>query len=184
VRAGGILAGVAGAAAAALGVASMDATLIADSRYEAERFLEGMPAGARVEVYGGPIFLPRVPPKLDASRPGIESPSERQHIPGVVEVVDVNMDPRPRAPAAIVLATELSDARSTEPPSVELPFALAQYRDARSHALFRALDDGSFGYARVLRASCRLPWPLTCRPVHGSTAREVWIYAPSEASPR
>jgi hypothetical protein len=179
VRAGGFVAAFLAAAVALLGVASMDATLIADSRYEAERFLERMPAGARVEVYGGPIFLPRIPPKLDASRPGIEPPSERQHIPGVVEIVDPNMDPRPRAPAAIVLATELSDVRSTEPPAAKLAFALAQYRDARSHALFRALNDGSYGFVRVLRASCSVPWPLTCRPVHASTAREVWIYGPA-----
>jgi hypothetical protein len=178
-RAAGILAGLAGTAIAALGVASMDATLLADPRYDAERFLEALPAGAHVDVYGGPIFLPRIPPRLIATRPGVEPVSQRQRIPGIDEIVDPAMDPRPREPAAIVLATELSNERSTEPPAATLPFALAQYRDRRSHALFRSLADGSYGYTRVLRASCRLPWPLACRPVHVSTAGEVWIYAPS-----
>jgi hypothetical protein len=168
----------AGVLVAAIGVASMDATLLADPRYAAERFLARLPAGSHVEVYGGPIFLPRVPPGLAAARPGVEPASERQHIPGVEEIVDPEMDPRPRAPTAIVLATELSTASAMEPPSATLPFAHAQYRDARSHALFRALADGSLGYDRVLHATCELPWPLSCRAEHGSTAGEVWIYAP------
>jgi hypothetical protein len=179
VRAIAIAGAALGAAIAVLGVASIDATLLADPRYEAERFLRELPPGTHVEVYGGPIFLPRIPPQLAAVRPGIEPPSERQRIPGVDELVDPKMDPRPRAPAFIVLATELSNELSTEPPEASLPFALAQYRDSRSHTLFRALADGSYGYARILRAGCRLPWPLSCRTIHSSTAGEVWIYAPA-----
>ncbi len=183
VRAALALVGSAALLGALVGVASLDATLLADPRYEAERFLASLPAGAHVEVYGGPIFLPRVPPALVAARPGVEPSSERQHIPGVVELVDPAMDPRPRAPAAIVLATELSNRESLEPPAASLPFALAQYRDARSHALFRALADGSYGFERVLTAKCSVPPPLSCRSVHASTAGEVWIYAPRRAGP-
>src|SRR5205085_8988367 len=47
-------------APALVAVASLDATLMRDARYEAERFLAELPAGARVEVYGGPIYLPRL----------------------------------------------------------------------------------------------------------------------------
>ncbi|MDB4994039.1 MAG: hypothetical protein JWM74_1471, partial [Myxococcaceae bacterium] len=39
-------------APALLGVASMDATLLFDARYEAERFLLSLPAATKVEVYG------------------------------------------------------------------------------------------------------------------------------------
>ncbi len=178
--------GVAAAAAlapAVLAVASTDATLLADPRYEAERFLRRLAPGTHVEVYGGPIFLPRVPPWLAAIRPGIEPLADRQEIAGVAELVDPALDPRARSPAVIVLATELSSVAATEPPAATRPFALTQYGDATSHAFFRALLDGSLGYARALRAVCALPWPLECRRVHDSTAGEVWVYARSSESP-
>lgn len=168
---------VAACVPALLGVASIDATLLADPRYSAERWLAALPGGTHVEVYGGPIFLPRVPSTLVAVRPGIEPIDGRQAIAGVTDLVDPAMDPRPRSPAIIVLATELSNAAATQPPPASQPFALAQYRDARSHGLFRALSDGSYDYLRTLRATCQLPWPLECRRVHDSTAGEVWIYA-------
>jgi hypothetical protein len=163
---------------AVLGVASIDATHLADPRYAAGHFLAALPPGTRVEVYGGPLFLPHLPRNLAVVRPGIEPIDERQLIPGVTEIVDPAMDPRPRAPAAIVLATELSNVEATEVPAPH-PFGLMQYCDARSHALFRGLYDGSLGYVRTFRATCALPWPLECRAIHHSTAGEVWIYEPS-----
>jgi hypothetical protein len=54
---------------------------------------------------------------------------------------------------------------------------LMQYRDARARGFLRALYDGTLGYARVLDATCLLPWPLECRTIHDSTGRDVWIYA-------
>jgi 4-amino-4-deoxy-L-arabinose transferase-like glycosyltransferase len=164
---------------AVLGVASIDATLLADPRYAAERFLAALPRGTKIEVYGGPLFLPRVPAGLAAVRPGIEPVADRQLIPGVTEIVDPEMDPRPRAPSAIVLATELSNVEAAEPLVSPHPFGQMQYRDARSHALLRGLYDGTLGYARAFRATCELPWPLACRVIHHSTAGEVWIYVPS-----
>ncbi|MGA3120818.1 MAG: hypothetical protein ABSF69_08630 [Polyangiaceae bacterium] len=175
--------GLAACAAAALvpallGVASLDATLLNDSRYAAERYLATLPTGTHVEVYGGPIFLPRIPTQIAAVRPGIEPIADRERIAGVEELVDPAMDPRPRAPSAIVLATELSNHAATDPPARALSYALAQYRDAQSHALFRGLLDGSLGYVRALRATCTVSWPLACREVHRATAGEVWIYRP------
>lgn len=158
---------------ALFGVVSIDATLLADPRYSAERWLAALPGGTHVEVYGGPIFLPRVPPALVAVRPGIEPIDDRQAIAGVTDLVDPAMDPRPRSPAVIVLATELSNAAAM----ASEPVPLSQYQDARSRALFRALSDGSYDYVRALRATCQLPWPLECRRVHDSTGGEVWIYA-------
>jgi hypothetical protein len=161
--------------AAALGVASVDATLLADPRYEAERFLAALPTGTHVEAYGGPIFLPRMPPGLVVSRFGIEPVAERQAIPGIVDGVDPVMDPRPRAPEILVLATELSSASAMTESSAR-PFGIMQYRDPVSRAMLRGLADGSLGYRRALRATCVLPWPLRCVEIHGSTAGEVWIY--------
>jgi hypothetical protein len=166
-------------APAVLRVASMDATLVVDSRYAAERFLEALPPGTHVEVVGGPIFMPRIPARLDAVRPGIEPVGERQAIAGVVDLVDPAMDPRPRAPRAIVLATELSDLAMADPARGWVTFATMQYRDPTSRAFLGRLYDGSLGYERVLRATCSLPWPLACVRMHHSTGGEVWIYAPS-----
>lgn len=171
------LAGAVALGPAAVGVVSVDATLLADPRYEVERFLAALPAGTNIELIGGPIFLPRIPRSLSAVRPGIEPPSERQAIPGVTDLVDPALDPRPRAPEVIVVAADLSNVHSTEPPPTRRAFALAQYGDAKSHALLRGLYDGSFGYRRALRARCELPWPLECRRIHASTGGEVWVYA-------
>jgi 4-amino-4-deoxy-L-arabinose transferase-like glycosyltransferase len=167
-------------APALLGVASLDATLLADSRHAAERFLSQLPTGTHIEVYGGPIFMPRIPSQLVAVRPGIEPIAERQAIAGVTDLVDPTLDPRPRAPEAIVLATELSDESVATPSQWDVAPATMQYNDRRSHAFIGALIDGSLGYERTLRATCVLPWPLACRRVHHSTGGEVWIYARSQ----
>ncbi len=162
-------------APAVIGVASMDATLLADPRYEAERFLAALPTTTRLEMYGGPIFLPRVPPVLAAVRPGTDPIDERQQILGVEDIVDPTMDPRLRNPDVIVLATELSSVGMTEPAGPH-PYGIMQYRDPVSRAFLRGLLDGSLGYRRALRATCALPWPLECRSIHYSTAGEMWIY--------
>jgi hypothetical protein len=175
--------GLASLAPAVLGVASMDATLLADPRYEAERFLAGLAAGTHVEVYGGPIFMPRIPAQLVTVRPGIEPIEERQAIPGVTDVVDPKMDPRPRAPEVIVLATELSTEPAFAPTTWTTPPETMQYRDPVSRALLRGLADGSLGYSRRLRETCSLPFPLECRRIHHSTGGEVWIYVPPSPSP-
>jgi hypothetical protein len=167
----------AGAALAAVSVASLLGTLLTDPRYSAEKYLETVPAGAHVEVYGTTRFLPRVPDRLEVVRPGIDALAEREPTSIWREVVDPAMDPRPRAPDLIVLSTELS--RDPIPPLVQLPPGyppLAPYRDRASRELFRRLEDGSLGFVRVFRATCSLPWPLRCHEVHGSTGGEVWIY--------
>lgn len=163
-------------APAVLGVASLDGTLLVDPRYAAEKFLATFPAGTRIEVLGSIKFLPRLPSRLVAARPGVEPVADRQETSGVLELVDARMDPRPRAPELIVLATELSKVAMTEPPTRSSGFGLSTYQDATTRALLGRLADGSLGYTRVFRATCLLPWPLACRSVHGSTGGEVWIY--------
>ena len=171
-----LLAGLVALVPALVGVASVDATLVADSRYAAGQFLSALRPGTRVEVYGGPIFLPRIPPALGATRPGKDPIAERQEIPGVADLVDPAMDPRPRAPDVLVLETQLSSVEATRMTGPH-PYGVMQYRDAQSSAFLGELLDGSLGYRSVLRATCEVPWPLTCRRIHGSTGGEVWIYA-------
>jgi len=173
----------AGFVPALVAVVSLDATLLTDARYTAERFLSALPRDARVEVYGSTKYLPRVAGRV-VVRPGIEPASVREQAPGITELVDEAMDPRPRAPDYIVLATELSDVEMTKQPTGTVGYGLTTYRDPASRSMLRGLLDGSLGYARVLRATCSLPWPLECRHIHGSTGGEVWIYAPARASSR
>jgi hypothetical protein len=175
-----VLAAAASALAPALlGVASMDATLLADARYEAERVLAALPAGTHIEVYGSAIFLPRIPPQLVAIRPGVEPFATRQPISGIRDIIDPAMDPRPRAPEVIVLATEFSRVSATLPQG-PAPFGVTQYIDDRSTALFRGLHDGSLGYTLARKVACSLPRPLACRNIHDATAGEVWIYERSK----
>jgi hypothetical protein len=91
-------------------------------------------------------------------------------------VLDPAMDPGPRAPEYIVLATEFSDAAVATRAARAL-YGVTSYTDAASRDFFAALFAGALGYDRVLRATCQAPWPLRCREVHGSTGGEVWIYA-------
>jgi hypothetical protein len=164
---------------AVIGVASMDGTLVYDARYEAERFLARIPAGTRVEVLGASHFLPRLPPGLIVARPGTDAIDDRQRMPGVTEIVDPAMDPRPRAPEWIIVGTAFSNPFVIEPalPPERRPYGSAAYHDEASHRLFRGLLDGSLGYTRQLVARCNLPWPLECRFVHDATGRDVWIYS-------
>ncbi len=167
-------------APALLAVANVDATLLADPRYVAEKWIDALPNGTNVEVYGSAQFLPRLGSNVVATRPGIEPVGDRRHIDGVTEILDPNLDPRTRRPVAIILATELSTEAMTSVDSGPAPPVWMSYRDPKSHAFFRGLRDGSLGYQRALTAQCELPWPLTCREIHHSTAGEVWIYVASK----
>ena len=171
--------GAAALVPALLGVVSLQATLHTDPRYTAEKFLATFPFGTPVEVYGSVKYLPRLPRGLVAIRPGVEPISERQLAAGVTELVDPALDPRRRAPALIVLATELSNMESTRTLKVAPPYGATAYNDPISRSFLRGLQEGSLGYVRVLRARCALPWPLECRQIHGSTGGELWIYAPA-----
>lgn len=169
----GALAAVAAFAASALGVASVDATLLVDARYAAERYLEDLPAGTTVEVYGGPKFLPRIPEKLAATRVGTDAPEARSHLPHVAEVLDPNM--AERRPEIIVLSTEFSHPFAGGAAPTPL-YGVRAYMDPVSFRFFDDLTSERLPYTRVLRAECTLPWPLTCRRIHGSTGEAVWIY--------
>jgi hypothetical protein len=163
-----------------LAVASIDATLLVDARYAAERFLASLPAGARVEVYGGSHFLPRIPASLVATRVSPDDPDSRSHVFGVA---DVQGDPNEidrRAPDYVVLGAEHSHPFPSEPSEEpRARYGVSEFSDAASLHFFATLTAGKLDYARVFRSACALPWPLECRSIHGSTARELWIYGRS-----
>ena len=158
-----------------LAVASVDATLLVDARYAAERFLAALPAGTRLEVYGGSHFLPRIPASLAAARVGDDDPASRSHVSGVSDVRADPNDIDARAPEYVVLGAEHSHPFAP----FEVPrarYGTSEFTDAASFRFFIALTSNALDYARVFRGTCELPWPLECRSIHASTARELWIY--------
>ncbi len=166
-------------APAVVGVASMDATLLGDARYEAERFLSTLPAGAKLEIYGGPHFLPRLPSKLILTRVGSDPIDGRSNLPGVTEILDPGMSPGSRSPDYILVSTEF--AHSDVVVDTRKVFGVSAYTDEASLQFFTSLYGGALGYERVLRARCNVPWPLTPRQVHGSTGGEIWIFRRRQA---
>jgi hypothetical protein len=156
-------------------VASIDATLLVDARYAAERFLATLPAGTRVELYGGSHFLPRIPASLVATRVGVDDPASRSHVFGARDVSGDPNDIDRRAPDYVVLGAEHSHPfLPTDAPQSR--YGTTEFSDAASFRFFIALTSNALDYTRVFRGTCALPWPLGCRSIHASTARELWIY--------
>jgi hypothetical protein len=160
---------------AVLAVASLDATLLADPRYAAERFLASLPAGTRIEVYGGSHFIPRIPAQLDAVRVSLDDPAERSH---TYRVADVQGDPNAidlRHPGYVVLGAEHSHLF---PPGYAptARYGTVEFTDPATFRFFYSLTENQLDYAPVLKARCELPWPLSCRDIHGSTGHPIWIY--------
>jgi hypothetical protein len=158
-------------------VASLDGTLIADSRYRAERFLASVPPNSRVEVMGGPKFLPRLPAQVIATRVGLDALGARSAIPGVREVVD---DPRAideRRPDYLVLSVEFAT-----PQFFPSRAGSSVYTEATTLEFFRRLALGRTSYTLAYRATCELPWPLVCVRLHSCTGGDIAIYKPRNPS--
>ncbi|MEI7893084.1 MAG: glycosyltransferase family 39 protein [Myxococcales bacterium] len=178
-RYGGYVVVALGLGAAGLGVASLEATLLFDPRYEVERVLATLAPATRVEVYGGPHFLPRFPRALDISRVGTDPLAERSHMPSVTEVLGLPEEITLRRPDYVLISSEFANDQLIQQMLEEgrVPYGVRAYSDRASWAFFRALSQGELSYHRVLRARCRLPWPLDCRRTHGSAGGELWLFA-------
>ncbi len=158
--------------ASLLNVASLDATLIADSRYGAERFLATLPAHARIEIIGGAKFFPRFPGQLDLARVGLDAPETRSRIPGVreelgdLEAVDL------RRPEYIVLSAEFATPEFLSSPARHGPTV-----EPNVLAFIRRLEEGREGYTLAYRSTCSVPWPLRCIRLHSCTGGDIAIFA-------
>lgn len=157
-----------------VGVAEVDGSFLRDARFAVEELLASLPPGTVVEVYGGPKFLPRVPPIVHGARVGTDPLEARALIPGLAEIVDPAMDVESRRPRYVVLSTEMSNEGRRVPQAPR--FGVHAYQDEASARFFAALLDGTVPYRMVLRARCSLPWGLTCRRIHDSIGGEVWVY--------
>lgn len=157
-------------------VASVDATLDADARVEATRFLRALPRGTRVEVYAGNQYLPHLPTHLSLARVGPDDPSQRSPLPGVTELRAPFGEVTARDPEYLVVSESQARLYDPSPGGLRTERDDALARDPDGHAFFaeRVRDAGA--YRRVLRARCEVPWPLSCVRMHFSTGAETWIY--------
>lgn len=170
-----------GAALIAIGpqlvdVASIDATLLVDPRDAATRYLAALPAGTRVEVYGGNQYLPRLPSHLALTRVGTEDIRARSPLPGVVERREAFGRIASRAPEYLVVSESTVGFHAPPPGTPLSAHGRLDAADPDARAFFSALASDTGTYRRVLRARCTLPWPLRCWRVHLSTGAEAWVY--------
>jgi 4-amino-4-deoxy-L-arabinose transferase-like glycosyltransferase len=175
---------VAAAFAVALFAAvDVDASLLLDPRYEAERWLrERARSGDTIETYGLNVYLPRFPPGVRVVRVGPEPLDRRSPLPGVEEVVDA-YDHAPERGARYIVVSEawvsryLLDPRELPAHGHEVPQTLlATTGDASATDYFRALTGDGYGPYRFEHAA---EWNSRIWPrfdIHASTARAIWIY--------
>jgi hypothetical protein len=177
------------ALALALGLfaaADVDANLLLDPRYDAERWLEDhVQPGDTVETYGNNVYLPRFDTLLargaHVQRVGPEPLDKRNPLPGVEEVKDTFENAAVRRPRWIVVtqgwawrylldvAAEPTTGRVLPPTQIE------NGTDPDGTGFFQGLLRGQrhFQVVHISR------WPSGFWPrldYHASTAREVWIY--------
>jgi hypothetical protein len=163
--------------------ADVDANLLLDPRYDAEKWLRAHVApGDSLEVHGYNVYLPRLPPQAVVFRVGPEPLSRRNPLPGVVEVEDSLSDVAARDPRWIVVSEGwaghvLSHARPL-PGAHGRIFArteIASAGDVDATSFLQGLFDGRLGYstAHVSAWKSRV-WPRL--DIHGSLAPTVWIF--------
>jgi 4-amino-4-deoxy-L-arabinose transferase-like glycosyltransferase len=165
------------------GCLAVDASLLGDPRYDAERWLaEHVAPGDVIEVYGNNVYLPRFPAAARVVRVDPGPVDGRSPLPGVTEVQGVYDQAPARAPRFIVLSqgwvwrymlevapVNESGGRVMSPVQQELA------RDGASQAFFPALDRGERGYVKAhvsSYASAIFP-PVD---IHASTTREIRIF--------
>ncbi len=158
-----------------LDVASVDGTLMVDSRNAAQRFLAALPRGTSLEVYGGNQYLPNLPSQLRITRVGPEPDSERSPLPGVTEARAPFLEVTQRAPDYALVGEDFATYYLPTERPLDPHYARLN-RDPDGRALMTGLVDGSLGYAWALRSKCELPAPLRCLRMHRSTGAETWIF--------
>jgi hypothetical protein len=157
-------------------IARVDGSLLADSRNLATRFLETLPAGTPVEVYGGNQYLPHLPPHLKITRVGHDSIKARPPLPSVHELQGKYGSIEERRPEYLVVSESTFRFYAPLPGTRLTDVGRKEATDPDAHTFFAALERGALGYRRALRTTCELPWPLACLRIHLSTGAETWIY--------
>jgi 4-amino-4-deoxy-L-arabinose transferase-like glycosyltransferase len=168
-------------------VACVDANLIQDPRYDAERWLsENLAEGDRVETYGLNVYLPRFPSRARVTRVAPSTGEGTHPLPGVEEMVGDYARVDARAPRWIVVSAEWARR-------FERAGSMGWGREEAAGRRETQADDEGVAYFAVL-ADDRHPvyalahvahWSSSVwRPIdlHGSTSREIRIYRRRDAS--
>jgi hypothetical protein len=167
---------------AAFRCAAVDAAMLLDPRYDAERWLrEHVAPGDKLEVYDNNVHLPRLPADVVADRVDATAPETRSPMPGVTEVQDRFSNVAARDPRWIVVSQFWAYKYLLEPQvlvdlgRVPSPRQEAARLDREAVDYFRALRDERAGYRRVhVAAPSSGLWPVV--DIHASLDRELWIY--------
>jgi 4-amino-4-deoxy-L-arabinose transferase-like glycosyltransferase len=154
--------------------------LVGDGRYDAEGWLARLPAGAEVEVYQRPTYLPRFPDGVRVTRVPFDE-------------IRVEAFARRRPDYVVLSSAGLSgvtvrynaDWQGTEAPAEDLVPArpsesgrVMSYVHPGNQAFLAALRDGSLGYRPLARFGVT-PW--IDRPHIQSLNPTIWIYGVREA---
>lgn len=159
---------------------AVDAQLVLDPRYDAERWLrEHSRPEDTIETYGLNVYLPRMPEGRRVVRVGPEPPDQRNPMPGFVEVQDVFQRARERG-ARFIVVSEAWVWRHfviTNAPLEEgrvIPPTNQRGIGTEAHAFFYGLEREQQGYRWAYRATYKSAvWPRL--DIHASTSRDIWI---------
>jgi len=162
--------------------AAVDAAMVLDPRYDAERWLGAhVQPGDRLEIYDNNVHLPRLPSGLVVERVDLTPPAGRSPMPGVSEVRDHLSNVAARDPRFILVSQFWAYKYLLEPRvladlgRVLSPQQEAARLDDDSVAYFHDLRDGRLGYQLVhVAAPASSFWPIV--DIHASLDRELCIY--------
>jgi len=170
------------AAAALYPCLSLDAVLLGDPRYDAERWLRAhVRPGDSIEIYGGNTQLPRFPPDAAVTRVSPKPVRGRSPLAGVTEVEAPYEDIAARRPRFIVVSDFLLDWYLSPGEAgdgngrVNTPIQQAYLGEAAARTYFRALVGGQLPYVLAYRAAFASKfWQAV--EIHESTAEPIRIY--------
>lgn len=160
-------------------VIGVDAAMLMDPRYDAERWMAAHVApGDTVEIYGQNCFQPRFAPGMAVSRVGQGALTVRNPLPGVTELRQAFG--APRHPRFIVVSAAwarryLIPQKPLAAGRIYSKIQQADFADADARGFFAGLRDGSRGY-RLVHASVHddAIWPAV--HIHDSLAETIWIF--------
>jgi 4-amino-4-deoxy-L-arabinose transferase-like glycosyltransferase len=157
---------------------AIDAAMLFDPRYDAERWMAAhVRPGDVIETYGQNCFLPRFPRDARVIRVGQGGLKLRNPLPGVTELRQPYILPR-RSPFIVL---SLAWAERYLRPALPLPSGHVYSRlqqldfvntDARAH--FQGLLNGTAGYRLAYAARPSTLWPIV--HIHDSLDEPVWIF--------
>lgn len=165
---------------ALFGCLTIDAILVGDPRYDAERWLrENARPGDLVETYGNNVYLPHFPDSVHVTRVGPEPASTRNPLPNVEEIQDDYGDVVRRRPRWIVVSEGWAWRYMTDPapePGRTPSGQVATWQgESAARTFFRELDHDGCGYRLAHLSRWRSSiWPRVV--IHASTALEVRIF--------